>query len=70
MNFELSALKILDICKCIEIYQNATLPITPRKSKIFYCCNRHYVFAHDQHVWLCTHDHTPANPTISYPGMI
>ena len=26
--------------------------------------------SHDQHVWSWTQDHTPANLTISYPGMI
>ena len=54
----------------LKRYQNATLSITPRKSKTFCCCNRHYFSSHDQHVWSWTHDHTPANPTISHPGMI
>ena len=43
---------------------------TQRKSEIFYCCSWHYFSSHDQHVWSWTHYPTPANPTISYPGMI
>ena len=70
LNFKFNAMQFLDIWKCIKRYQNATLSITPRKSKTFCCCNRHYFSSHDQHVWSWTHDHTPANPTISHPGMI
>ena len=54
----------------MKISQNATLSIPPRKNKVFYCFNRHYFSSHDQHVWSWTHDHTPANLMISYPGMI
>ena len=31
-----------DNLKCIKIYQNATLLITEKKSKTFYCCRWHY----------------------------
>ena len=70
LNFKFNAMQFLDIWKCIKRYRNATLSITPRKSKTFCCCHRHYFSSHDQHVWSWTHDHTPANPTISHPGMI
>ena len=43
---------------------------TQWKSKIFHCCGWHYFSSHDRHVWSWVQDHTPAKPTISYPGMI
>ena len=33
-----------------------------------YCFKMQYVSDHGQHVWSWTHNHTPANLTISYPG--
>ena len=39
MNFKFNAMQFLDIWKCIKRYQNATLSITPRKSKTFCCCS-------------------------------
>ena len=58
MNFKFNAMQFLDIWKCIKRYQNATLSITPRKSKTFCCCNRHYFSSHDQHVIVDARSHT------------
>ena len=57
LNFQFNAMQFLDIWKCIKRYQNATLSITPRKSKTFCCCNGHYFSSHDQHVWSSTQCH-------------
>ena len=72
VNFEFW-IKCHVVSRYCEMYENIAEYNTinhTKKREIFCCFNKHYFSSHDQHVWSWTHDHTPANLTISYPGMI
>ena len=64
---------ILDKVPCRFIRQHCSLsppPPPPYKRVKYLIAVFDTILSHDQLVCSWTHDHTPANPTISYPGMV